>query len=102
MIVGPRPEHGLRLVLERPRDGGPPWSYRGEIQLPERVFPAEARIEADGVVAVILSPSEDGVLPSRELHEKIRLLLRTVHRQQAADAGDAAPARKIVRWRGEK
>ena len=29
-IVGDHPESGVRFVLERPYEGGPPWKYTGD------------------------------------------------------------------------
>ena len=95
-IVGEKPESGIRIVLERPTTGGPPWVYRGNAFTPEAAFPLSAVVEADGVVRIEISaaaPAETG--------EKVRLMVRTVYKQAQAD-GEGAPARKIVRWRGEK
>lgn len=95
-IVGERPESGVRIVLERPRFGGPPWVYTGSAFTPDAGFALVATVEADGAVSVDLA---EGAPP--EVKEKVRLMVRTLYKQSKAE-GDAAPARSIVRWRGEK
>lgn len=95
-IVGEKPESGIRIVLERPRDGGPPWMYRGSAFTPEAALPLSAVVEENGVVRIETAPDAPP-----EIAEKVRLMVRTVYKQAQAD-GDGAPARKIVRWRGEK
>jgi hypothetical protein len=93
-IIGDHPESGVRFTLERPRDGGPPWVYEGDAFTPTERFKVQARVEADGTVAV------EGEAPA-DVAEKARLMLRTLYKQAKAD-GDGAPPRKVVRWRGEK
>jgi hypothetical protein len=93
-IAGDRPESGIRIALERPRDGGPPWSYEGHVHAPDASFPASVRVSEDGTVDVTLEGAPADVA------EKVRLLVRTVWRQSKADG--EPPARRIVRWRGEK
>lgn len=95
-IVGEKPDSGLRIVLERPRDGGPPWVYRGSAFTPDRALPLTAVVEADGVVRIEIAPDAPP-----EIASTVRLMVRTVYKQAQAD-GEGAPARKIVRWRGEK
>ncbi len=95
-IVGERPESGIRIVIERPREGGPPWIYRGSAFTPEAAFLLSAVVEVDGEVRIELASDAPG-----EIAEKVRLMVRTLYKQVKAD-GEAAPARKIVRWRGEK
>lgn len=52
-------------------------------------------------MTVSLTPDpESGEAPPADLAEKVRLIVRTVHRQAKADG--EAPAWRIVRWRGEK
>lgn len=105
-IAGERPESGVRIALERPRDGGPPWSYTGAADLPDETFGLKVQVSADGTVEVeILAPAsgdegDSGNPPPPDLAEKVRLIVRTAFRQAKAD--DEAPARRIVRWRGEK
>jgi hypothetical protein len=87
------PKTGLRFVLERP-PSGPPWEYRGGVYGPTEAWPFTAVVRADGAV--------DVSMPDAELAEKVRLLLRAAYKHAKKDAPDGAPARKIVRWRGEK
>ena len=101
-IVGDKPETGLRIVLERRRDGGPPWTYEGSAFTPDGAHPLSATLAADGAVEVRLGDSASGeLLGQGDLAEKVRLMVRTVYKQSKLD-GERAPARKIVRWRGEK
>lgn len=93
-IVGPSPESGIRLQIERPADGGPPWKYAGEVALPDSSFLVSATVEADGAIELSFTP----VAPE-SLHERIRLILRAALKH--AQAEGAAPARRIVRWRPE-
>lgn len=100
-IVGDRPESGVRIALERDREAGPPWRYRGAAFLPTRRFPASVDVSGAGDVHVELAADpETGEAPPPGLSEKLRLIVRTVHRQASADG--EAPAWRIVRWRGEK
>ncbi len=87
-VTGDRPESGVRLELERPREGGPPWEYRGRAATPDGEWPVAATIGAEGEVRVEAPP---------ELQTKVSLILRTAFKH-----GQGAPPRKIVRWRGEK
>jgi hypothetical protein len=95
-IVGGRPESGVRILLVRDaKEPGPPWRYRGSLATPDAEHALGAVIDGAGEVIVEL------VGAPAELAEKVRLILRTVHRQSIAD-GDRAPPRRIERWRGEK
>ena len=95
-IVGERPETGVRIAIERPREGGPPWAYAGTATLPDAVFPVTASVSSEGEVDVTLG----GNSPPSDLAEKIRLIIRAAYRQAKSD-GDAPPFR-IVRWRADK
>lgn len=95
-IAGDHPESGLRFVLERTADG-PPWNYQGAVYSPDARWDVRARVDAEGAVDVTLAASAPPALA-----EKVRLLLRTAFRQAQKEDEGAAPARKIVRWRGEK
>ncbi len=100
-IVGERPETGVRIAIERPRDGGPPWSYAGAATLPDAAFPAVVVVSDAGEVDVTLAPSEDGgTAPPADLAEKIRLIVRAAYRQAKTDG--EPPAFRIVRWRADK
>ena len=94
-IVGDHPESGLRFVLERPA-AGPPWEYRGHAFTPDSEHTLEVRVEENGDVAV-----KTGGSAPEDLAEKTRLLFRALYKQAKND-GDRGPARKVVRWRGEK
>ncbi|HEY8074997.1 MAG TPA: hypothetical protein VIF62_12825 [Labilithrix sp.] len=90
-IAGDRPESGVRIAIERARDGGPPWRYEGHAYTPHASADIRVVVQADGAVDV------DG---PADLAEKVRLIVRAAFKQAAADG--APPARRIVRWRGEK
>src|SRR5579872_3278993 len=51
-IIGAFPEQGVRVVLERPRSGGAPWVYRGEIATSDVRYPVTATLDEDGRVVV--------------------------------------------------
>ena len=101
-IAGERPESGVRIALERDKQrSDPPWNYRGAAYVPAARFGAAVTVTAAGDVEVVLSrDDESGQAPPPELAEKVRLIVRTVHRQANADG--EPPPWKIVRWRGEK
>jgi hypothetical protein len=94
-IAGERPESGIRIAVERPRDGGPPWTYAGAVHAPDASHALTVVVAEDGAVTVDVEPGA----PS-DLAEKVRLLVRAAYRQAKADG--EAPARRIVRWRGDK
>jgi hypothetical protein len=96
-IIGERPETGVRIAIERPREGGPPWSYAGAAVLPDASYPLLVTVSAEGEVGVELAVTAEGVAAPADLAEKVRLIVRTVYRQAKAD--DEAPAWRIVRWR---
>jgi hypothetical protein len=95
-IVGGRPESGVRIALERPVSGAAPWRYEGTVATPDAEHPVACVVDDSGDVRVELAATAPP-----ELSEKVRLLVRTAYKQAKAD-GKKAPARKIVRWRGEK
>lgn len=99
-IGGDRPESGVRVTVERPRDQGTPWTYTGAAHLPDRSFPLRVVVSEEGAVEVDLGAGEGGAPPPRYLAEKVRLIVRTAFRQAKADG--EAPAWRIVRWRGER
>ncbi len=96
-IIGERPETGVRIAIERPREGGPPWSYAGAAVLPEASYPVRVTVTEAGDVGVELSAATVGAAPPGDLAEKVRLIVRTVFRQAKSD--DEPPAWRIVRWR---
>lgn len=93
-IAGDRPETGVRIHLERDKaQVDPPWHYRGAAHVPDASYPCRAEVSATGEVKVVV---EGG---SADLPEKIRLIVRAVHRQ--VEEGEP-PAWRIQRWRGDK
>ena len=100
-IVGPRPESGIRVDVERPLHGGPPWRYAGHVATPEASFALEATLGEDGSADVSLpTDAPDG------LDEKVRLLLRAAFKHAQGLPGEGRdprrpPPRRIVRWRPE-
>lgn len=101
-IVGEKPESGMRITLERPRDEEPPWIYVGAVEMPDLRHAIRVVVSAAGDVTVTADPDalgEPGGAPplSADLGERVRLLVRAAFRQAKADG--EAPARRIVRWR---
>lgn len=90
---------GVRIAIERPRDGGPPWNYAGTAFLPHASFSANVTVSEAGEVLVVLADERGGPSPP-DLDEKIRLIVRTVYKQSNADG--EPPAFRIVRWRADK
>jgi len=100
-IVGERPQTGVRIAIERPREGGPPWSYAGSAFVPDATFPVQVTVSEVGIVEVVLSTSQDtGAAAPGDLAEKIRLIVRAVYRQGVSDG--EPPAFRINRWRADK
>ncbi len=91
-IIGQRPETGVRLDVERPQAGGPPWRYSGRAATAETELAVTATIDAGGEVQVEMGGAGGG-----DLAEKIRLILRAVYKHAAQDG--LPPARRIQRWR---
>jgi hypothetical protein len=91
-IVGESPEAGVRWTLERPRDGGPPWRYRGQAAMRDRRLAVAATVSSTGEVSVEVA----GDAPPG-LAERARLLLRSVWKRAQADG--AAPPLRVSRWR---
>jgi hypothetical protein len=107
-IVGDRPESGVRIDVERPLSGGPPWRYEGEAVTPHARFRMSAVVRADGDVTVEVSDTAAGVRQSlAELAERLRRMMRAAWKHASEDALDAEsagpppPPRRIVRWRPE-
>ena len=90
-IVGERPESGMRLRIERPLAGGPPYRYAGELATAEATRPLAALVDADGEVTVQLEGADAPLL------EKLRLVIRAAFRHAREDA--RPPPRRIQRWR---
>jgi hypothetical protein len=94
-IVGHHPETGIRVDVERARDGGPPWRYDGEAVTPACRFQCAAHLHDDGRVVVELEPGAPTALA-----EKVRLLLRAAWKHAEDEA--VRPPRHIVRWRADR
>ncbi len=92
-IVGRNPESGMRLMLERPREGGPPWKYEGAVYTPTSSHPMRVEVSSDGTVEIEV---ED--LTSRGLIQRAKQMVRAAYKH-AADQNQAPP-REIQRWRG--
>ena len=90
-IVGPRPESGVRIDLERPAASGPPWRYDGTVATPTAEFSLRARVTQEGAVTIEAASLPEGV------EQKAKLLLRAVWKHAGADG--TPPPRRIVRWR---
>lgn len=100
-VAGDRPDSGVRISLERPRDpASAPWTYAGAAHTPQASFPLRVVVKHDGEVVVALDAAEGGERPPPDLAEKVRLIVRAAHRQATSD-GEPPPLR-IARWRGEK
>jgi hypothetical protein len=94
-IVGHHPETGVRIDVERPTAEGPPWRYEGEAVTPSARFRVAASVGSDGAVSVELQLGAPAGLA-----EKARLLVRAAWKHARED--EAAPPRRIVRWRPDR
>jgi hypothetical protein len=92
-IVGRNPESGIRLMIERVREEGPPWAYEGAAYTPRSTHPLRVVVQADGVVVVEV----DDALPS-DLVQRMRQMVRAAYKH-AHDA-QQPPPRQIHRWKG--
>ena len=96
-IIGTKPETGVRIDVERPQAGGPPWRYQGKATTADAEYPLGATIEASGEVSVELASVARGNVA--DLAEKIRLILRSTYKH--ADGDGIPPPRRIQRWRAD-
>jgi hypothetical protein len=96
-IVGGYPESGLRIILERPVEGGPPWRYEGTALTPTQRFVLQATVTDAGEVAV--EPSGEEPLP-RDLALRVKTMIRAAQRHARDESPEAPPPRQIHRWRG--
>jgi hypothetical protein len=94
-IVGSHPERGIRIDVERPTEGSPPWCYRGVAATSGDRFDIAATVSGDGEVAVDV-PAE----APAELGEKVRRVLRAAYKHAKADG--RPPPRRIQRWRADR
>jgi hypothetical protein len=93
-IVGSTPESGVRIDVSRPREGGPPWRYEGEVVTSAARFALVSTVSAVGDVLVELPPEAPGGIGDR-----VRLLMRAAYKHAREDG--QPPPRRIVRWRAE-
>jgi hypothetical protein len=94
-IVGHLLESGARVIVERPRAGGPPWRYDGEAVTQGACFRLAVTLDADGGVTVGLQPEAPA-----GLEDKVRLIVRAAWRHARQD--EMAPPRRIARWRADR
>jgi hypothetical protein len=94
-IVGGPPESGVRILLERARDGGPPWRYEGTAVTPTHSYAMRATVTDAGDVEVEL----DGGAPG-DLALRVRTMIRTAHKHARDEDPRAPPPRQLQRWRG--
>ncbi|MDP9002736.1 MAG: hypothetical protein M3O46_21820 [Myxococcota bacterium] len=94
-VVGRHPEIGVRVVLERPHAGGPPWKYTGEAATRDACFSVAAMLAADGGVTVDLQPGAPAGLA-----DKVRLIIRTGWKHSGEQG--THPPRRLVRWRVDR
>jgi hypothetical protein len=92
-IVGKNPESGMRLMIERAREEGPPWAYEGAAYTSRSTHALRVRVEADGAVVV----EGDEGMPA-DLAQRTRQMVRTAYKH-AQDAKEPPP-RQIHRWKG--
>jgi hypothetical protein len=93
-IVGHTPESGARVVVERPRAGGPPWCYQGEVATPGARFRIVATLDIGGALTMEITPD-----PPAGLTDRVRLILRAAWRRAQED--QAAPPLRVARWRDD-
>lgn len=79
------------MVLERPRQAGPPWHYAGAIFTADARHETRAQVSADGSVTLLAEGADPALV------EKARLLLRTAVKH--AQSEDAEPPLRLIRWR---
>jgi hypothetical protein len=94
-IVGHHPDHGVRVVLERPRGVEPPWRYEGEAIVHTASFGVSVTLQAGGDVTV----ETHGEAPPG-LIDRVRLIVRAAWKH--AHEEGAAPPRRIARWRADR
>jgi hypothetical protein len=93
-IVGSHPESGVRVNVERPQAGGPPWCYEGDAVTPNASYRVTANVSASGDVEVVLAADAP-----KGLADKTRRVLRSAWKH--AQTEGEPPPRHIVRWRPE-
>jgi hypothetical protein len=74
-IIGEHPESGVRLDVQRPPRGGPPWRYEGEAVTPTGRHRVVVDVEPDGTVRVVADtplPPFRGRGPETQTWEPVR------------------------------
>lgn len=114
-VYSGRPSSGVRITVERPREGGPPWVYEGSAEFRAHSLSVRAIVSANGDVDVVVDPDKTIDAPAlapgverppselradQTLADAVRLLLRQAYRHAAAD--DAPPPMRLNRWRPER
>jgi hypothetical protein len=95
-IIGEFPEAGIRVEIERSREGDPPWTYRGQAVTPIARWEMTAVVSAAGAVEVTMpAGAPDGTA------DRVRRIVRSSWKH-AQDEGSRAPPRRIVRWRVDR
>ena len=94
-IIGEHPESGVRIDVQRPSLGGPPWRYEGEAVTPAGRHRVVVVVEEGGAVQVQGLETDGPVTP-----EPVRLIMRAVWKHARADG--APPPRRVVRWRPDR
>jgi hypothetical protein len=92
-IVGRNPESGIRVMIERVRDEGPPWTYEGAAYTPRSTHPLRVTVEVVGIVAVEV----DEGMPA-DLVQRTRQMVRAAYKH--AQDTKQPPPRQIHRWKG--
>jgi hypothetical protein len=94
-IVGHHPDHGVRVVLERPRGVEPPWRYEGEAIAQTGSYRVAVTLHAAGDVTVEMQ----GDAPAG-LVDRVRLIVRAAWKHAREDG--VHPPRRIARWRADR
>lgn len=92
-IVGRHPSSGVRIVLGRSGDGGPPWVYEGQAYTPCSSHALRVVVQSDGTVCVEADDS-----PPRDLVQRARQMVQVAYKHAAGQV--QPPPRTIQRWRG--
>jgi hypothetical protein len=85
----------VRIDLERPTEGGPPWGYRGQAATPDDRFAITVTVSAEGGVEVDLPQGAPA-----DLGERVRRVVRSAWKHAQEDG--SPPPRRIQRWRGDR
>jgi hypothetical protein len=98
-ILGPHPETGVRIELERHDGASPPaLVYGGVASTPGARHALTVTVGDGGSIDVALPADVGAAHP--ELAEQVRLLVRTAMKHAASEG--VPPPRRIVRWRPDR